>query len=133
MYTSTYYRVNDRTDYVEIVRTQVPFPTLDVTILENQSVLDTVRAYAGRGALVDVRATPGRNDPAFEEALKQFRVEIPRIFARVAVLMKTATGVMHASRLSAGDDTLAVTRIFDSEEAAISYAGGGKPRVAAAS
>ncbi|MFK8004399.1 MAG: hypothetical protein AB8H86_32835 [Polyangiales bacterium] len=111
------------------MRTEVPFPTLDVTILENQAVLDAVRPHAGRGALVDVRATPGRNDSAFEEALKQFRMEIPSIFARVAVLMKTATGVMHASRLSAGDETLAVTRIFDNEEAAVSYAIA-KPRVA---
>lgn len=122
MYSSAYYEIRDALNYIEIVRTAVPFPTLDATILENQAVLTKVRVCAGMGVLVDVRQTPGRNDGDFEDALRQFRVEIPRIFVRVAVLMKTATGVMHASRLSAGDNTLDVTRVFNDEDAAIAYA-----------
>jgi hypothetical protein len=53
----------------------------------------------GRAALlIDSRKAPPRNDPEFERAMAPLRQDIFRIFARSAVLVQTAVGLLQVTR-----------------------------------
>ena len=48
--------------------------------------------------LVDVRLGPGRNDPEFERAFQAHRLRAISLFARVAVLVRSAAGMLQVQR-----------------------------------
>lgn len=111
---------------VRIVRTSIPHPTPE--ILE-ESYLQASRAMdrygrRGRGLLVDVRNAIGRNEPAFDEALRRARARNDAGFARIAVLLRSQAGMLQLMRLSEEDGT--VRLITMSEEAALAYLRHGK-------
>jgi hypothetical protein len=69
------------------------------------------------GLLVDLRSAPSRNDPEFEETVKDFRQALFSIFQRASILVRTATGKMQLTRHVRSDG--GSTRVFDDEELAI--------------
>jgi hypothetical protein len=48
--------------------------------------------------LMDLREAPLRNDPGFEEAIRQLLAQLFMGFAKVAVLVRTAVGELQTSR-----------------------------------
>jgi hypothetical protein len=69
--------------------------------------------------LVDMRLSPMRNDPAYEQALAQARSRLLHGFRRVAVVVRTAAGLLQAKR-HRRDDASDV-EIFHEEAAALEY------------
>ena len=77
--------------------------------------------FQGWGLLIDTRDAPGQNDPDFERTLQRLRQEADAIFPRVAMVVQTTVGELHARRLQLqrrgewfdeGSEAL-VTRDFD--------------------
>lgn len=71
------------------------------------------------GLLCDVRPAPGNNDPSFETGIAPARARLFARFARVATLVKSATGLLQVQRLAldAGEHGL----VFRDEPAALRY------------
>lgn len=69
--------------------------------------------------LIDLRAAPGRNDPAFENAMAKHRTALMRSFSAVAVLVRTATGQLQVARIGR-EDGLDVT-VFTDEGKAVDW------------
>jgi hypothetical protein len=67
----------------------------------------------------DLRQAPGRNDPAFEQAMAPFRLRMQQGFARVAILVATPVGRLQVQR-HAVSDSIAL-RIFLNEPEADAY------------
>ncbi len=59
----------------------------------------------GRGLLVDSRLAPGRNDPAFEVVMTEFRRRALPGFAAAAVLVQSAMGRLQAQRITRQEGT----------------------------
>jgi len=76
--------------------------------------------------LVDLRASPGRNSPEFENAMAKQRQELLRDFAASAVLVQTAIGKLQVARIGRTDpleppvftDEAAALRWLDSRRSA---------------
>ncbi|WP_437807585.1 hypothetical protein [Sorangium sp. So ce1078] len=66
--------------------------------------------------LLDIRAAPGRNDPAFEAALDRIRPLWLQGFRRVGVLVQSVVGAMQAQRYARRDS---IKRLITSDEAAL--------------
>jgi hypothetical protein len=69
--------------------------------------------------LIDLRAAPGRNDPAFENAMAKQRAALMSGFSAVAILVQTATGQLQVARIGR-EDGLDVT-IFTDESKAVAW------------
>lgn len=74
---------------------------------------------ADLGLLVDVRAAPPRNDPAFEEVMAHYRIRMMRGFARVAILVQSAVGKLQVRRHSHDDGI--VSLVTQEEKEALTY------------
>lgn len=100
-----------------------PFPDTDAlhsTMALFAHALSSI-PHADSAILVDLRNTPGRNDPAFETAMAYWR---PRMFAgfpKIAILVKTVLGKLQVAR-HAQTDRLPFFVCYTLEEAA-SYVG----------
>lgn len=104
-------------------RTPVPFKSIEEIVESNDRVLEQLRPYhAGYGVIVDMRQAPQRNDPSFENAMSRLRNRVTEVFARVAVLLDSAVGVLQVDRLgrAEGGKTFAT----QSESAATRFARG---------
>jgi hypothetical protein len=101
-----------RTEYIVITqesggriiryrRTATHFPDLTIAKRNYDEVVATYDRAGrhGRGLLVDSRDALGRNDPAFEKLLLEFRSRALPGFVAHAVLMRTAVGLLQAQRL----------------------------------
>lgn len=77
--------------------------------------------------LVDLRTSPVRNDPEWEQAAGQLRPKLFKGFSRVAVLVKTAVGALQIQRYSR-EDNLDLHIFFDEQEALVYLAGRRPPR-----
>jgi hypothetical protein len=101
---------------VRLTRSATAFP--DVNTLERSYRTIGLRfdqlGRSGRCLLVDVRATVGRNDPAFELAVRRVLPLIDRGFDRVAILVQTAAGLLQGRRRSYEDDFM---RLVSRDEA----------------
>jgi hypothetical protein len=53
--------------------------------------------------LIDLRLSPGNNDPEFESAMADQRTALMSGFIAVAVLVQTATGALQVSRIGRQD------------------------------
>jgi hypothetical protein len=71
------------------------------------------------GLLVDVRYGPSRNDPEFEDSLREARRPIFDGFRCVAILVKTEAGKLQVQRYHREDGE--PTRVFHDEAAALAY------------
>ncbi len=77
------------------------------------------------GLLVDVRQVNPVSDPEIEKAMGHNRGPLFRVFNRQAVLLRSASGRMQASRLLK-DESKSSLQTFGDEEEAIAWALGGK-------
>ncbi|WP_437477849.1 hypothetical protein WME75_29080 [Sorangium sp. So ce1014] len=100
------------------VRSSKPFASLEELEASVASVCVSLDGL-GRSRyalLLDVRAAPGRNDPAFEAALDRLRPLWFRGFRRVGVLVQSVVGELQAQRYARRDS---IKRLITSDEAAL--------------
>lgn len=100
----------------ELVRRERPFAGAEEVELAHEHMTSALEHRRPRAILVDIRAAPMNNDPAFERSFAQYRTRIVRSAARAALLLRTKAGRLHATRL-AREDGVALT-VFEDEEAA---------------
>lgn len=108
---------------VILKRTALVFSSTADVIRANDAVIAQIRpGHNQYGIVVDMRQAPLRNDPAFENAMGRLRNELTSRYARLALLLETAVGVLQVNRIGReeGNRTFA-TR---SESAAIKFAMG---------
>lgn len=95
----------DGGSYVRIARTAAIHPdiaTLRASFEGVIAALDSV-GRTGRAMLFDTRAPMGRNDPAFDQAMASLRPRIDIGFLRVAVLVRSAVGMLQVRRFVSED------------------------------
>ena len=85
---------------VHLGRTTAPFDT--ILQMEQQyalvfAALDRI-GRRGMRLLIDLRRAPGRNDPAFDLAMKRVRPKLFAGFTRVAILVQSTVGALHVTR-----------------------------------
>jgi sulfite reductase (NADPH) flavoprotein alpha-component len=108
---------------VVLCRTPIPFESLSVLVKENEAVLALIRQeHSSYGVIVDMRQAPARNDPAFEGAMRHLRETLTMRFARLAVLIESAAGVLQVNRLGRGEGQRHFATM--SESAAMKFAKG---------
>jgi hypothetical protein len=108
---------------VALRRTSTPFASVDEIASANGDIVARIRAEHRRwGVVVDMRRAPRRNDPAFEAAMRGLREAVEGSFARTAVLLQTAVGVLQVTRLTREDGT--ATFATQDEAAAFRFARG---------
>ena len=107
---------------VRATRTALAFASVDEMQRAHKEFLRVVGPFAQHSLLLDVRLAPARNDPEYEKGLAALRRQITARFRRVAILVKSAVGGLHARRL-AREDGVAM-RIFQDEAAALDYLAG---------
>jgi hypothetical protein len=71
--------------------------------------------------LVDVRAGPANNDPAFENAMNVQMVALVAQFRAYAVVVKSAAGVLQVNRLVRSVRESAEDHVFRDEDHAIAF------------
>ncbi|WP_309888668.1 hypothetical protein [Archangium sp.] len=92
--------VDERKRIVHTIRSDKPFGAieeLDGLFARLGSVLDTLDRPR-YGLFSDIRATPGRNDPQFEEALARLRPIWIGGFRKIGVLVRSTVGQMQVQR-----------------------------------
>lgn len=104
-------------------RSPKPVISLDDLVVANAAVLAHFRrGYSAYGVVVDMRQAPPRNDTGFENAMAELRMGLATNFARVAVLLESATGLLQVNRIGRNDS--AQTFATQNEPAAIKFAKG---------
>lgn len=106
---------------VRVVRSTTPHPSPKVMEDSYMQVARALDVYGrqGRCLLVDTRNVSGRNDPEYEAALRRSRDRIDAGLLRIAVLLRTAAGMLQLMRISEEDGT--VRMITMDEQVAIAY------------
>lgn len=106
---------------VRMIRSSVPHPSVQAMETSYLGVAFTFDRIGrqGRCLLVDARNGAGRNDPEYDAAFRRARERIDAGLLRIAVLLRTATGMLQLMRLSEEDGT--VRLITMSEPDAIAY------------
>ena len=102
LYRSAFYELSEdrRERVVTLARTAAPFLTHASVRAEVDRVVERFEPrHRELGIVVDMRSAPGRNDPEFEAAMRHLRFAVGQAFARVVVLVATASGQMQAARL----------------------------------
>ena len=104
-------------------RMGLPFGSLDELSAANQQVVQLIRPeHRAWGIVVDMRQAPPRNDPSFESAMRGLRDAVELRFARTAVLLGTAVGLLQVTRLTREDG--ATSLATQSEAEALRFARG---------
>lgn len=111
--------VDEAASLVRMTRTAAPFASPDEMQRAHREVLRALAPFRGHRLLLDVRSGPSRNDPEYEKGLAALRKQIVERFERVAILVKSAVGGLHATRLAREDGVQA--RIFQDEALALAY------------
>jgi hypothetical protein len=106
---------------VWLLRTRQPYPNIPAVHAAREGVLDCLRnrMHLRLALLVDLRTGPSRNDPEFEETVKDFRQALFSLFRRSAVVVRMAAGVMQLTRYARSDGV--GTAIFTDEDEALAY------------
>lgn len=107
--------VYERMGIIRTIRSETPFTSLEAIedILERLArVLDGL-GRSRYGLLADLRATPGRNDPQFEEAMERLRPLWVDGFRKVGVLVRSTVGLMQIQRHARRDG---VKRLISKDE-----------------
>lgn len=114
---------NERANFVQWVRTPTPFPSGKASIDSHLALKAALApAISAKAALLfDVRMSPLRNDPEFDEIGKQYVDPLVSQFERVAVLVATAMGKLQLSRLKR--ERLLKIEVFDDEHLARAFVG----------
>ena len=100
LHETEFHRFVDHGAFLELVRTEVPYPTVDALENEYRALVAAKRPMenGSRGLLVDLRRARGRNDPEFEAAIGRWRRRSLVGFQPLIVLVQSALGVMHVER-----------------------------------
>jgi hypothetical protein len=106
---------------VRATRTPQPFASVDEMQRAHKELLRAVAPFDDYCLLLDVRLGPARHDPEYEAGLASLRRQITERFQRVAILVRSAVGGLHARRLARTDGV--EMRIFQDEAAALAYLG----------
>jgi hypothetical protein len=97
--------VDPETGIALYVRTSTPYPSVAwVERVHEQlsAALDGI-GRARHGLLVDLREAPLTNDPLFEQVMRTCRPRLLRGFAKVAALVRTASGSLQVKRFARED------------------------------
>jgi hypothetical protein len=111
--------VDEAARLLRMTRTAAPFASPDEMQRAHREVLRAVAPFRGHRLLLDVGAGPARNETGFEKRFASLRKQIVERFERVAILVKSAVGGLHATRLAREDRVHA--RIFQDESLAFAY------------
>ena len=111
--------VDESARLVRMTRTSAPFTSPDEMQRAHKEVLRAVAPFLEYRLLLDVRSGPSRNDPEYEEGMASLRKQIVVRFDRVAILVKSAVGGLHVSRLARQDGVR--VRVFQEEDLALDY------------
>jgi hypothetical protein len=104
-------------------RLPVPFTSIGEITAANHAVIQRILPrHRTAGVVVDMRAAPPRNDPAFESAMRGLRSNVETRFARTAVLLATQVGMLQVNRITREDG--ATSFATTSEQAAFRFAQG---------
>ncbi|HYX34220.1 MAG TPA: cytochrome b5 domain-containing protein [Oligoflexus sp.] len=104
-------------------RTPTPVNAIAELIASNERIISLMQTqYVSYGVIVDMRQASQRNDPDFENAMLKLRLAVATSFARVAVLLESATGVLQVNRIGRNDG--AETFATMNEFAAVKFARG---------
>jgi len=102
-----HFRIESEGPLVRITRSNAAFASIEAmesAMEELNRQLDSLER-GGRRLLVDTRAAPPRNDPAFEEAFGPHRKRMLSGFQRHAVLVQTEVGRLQVNRHARADGT----------------------------
>jgi hypothetical protein len=103
-------------------RSTAPFASVEEMARAHTEVEAALQKLKAKRLLIDVRDGPaGRNDPAFEEGGRAGRQRLTQGFELIAILVRTAAGELHATRLARLDGIECV--VFSDEAAALAYLG----------
>jgi hypothetical protein len=103
------------------------YPDIDALRKSNNDRDAAMKAFVGKGyvLLLDMRDGPMRNDPAFEAETTASRARLFGVFAKVAIVLRTAVGMLQVERLKREGrmDQLAekVQNFHDDEAAALRF------------
>jgi hypothetical protein len=103
---------------LRMIRTAVPYPNTQSLEDTFDQIFEASFPYRQRGwtLLSDQRLAPGRNDPAFEQAMARIRLQLYPLFRKRAIWVQSKVGVLHISRLAKEDG---VSRLVSTDEAEI--------------
>src|SRR2546421_11928551 len=104
---------------VRMTRTPAAFTSPEEMQRAHKEVLRAVAPFLEYRLLLDVRQGPSRNDPEYEKGMASLRKQIVVRFDRVAVLVKSAVGGLHVTRLAREDQVR--VRVFQEEDLALDY------------
>ena len=125
LYEGPYYdlRLDQQRAVLWLHRSSAPIERLGEVHAAQSAVLDRLEQIACRsfGLLVDLREAPSRNDPEFEEAVKEFRRQLFSSFPRNALLVRTAAGKMQLTRHVRSDGSVSLVKIFNDEAEAMEF------------
>lgn len=103
---------------VRVIRSSKAYP--DIAAMEHSygQLIDVALSLRRKdlGLLTDQRLAPGRNDPAFEQAVARLRNQLYPLFRKRAVLVQSMVGKLQLTRLSKADG---LARLVSQDEAEI--------------
>ena len=104
---------------LRMTRTAAQFASPEEMQRAHKEALRVVAPFLEYRLLLDVRGGPSRSDPEYEKGLASLRRQIVVRFDRVAILVKSAIGGLHATRLARQDGVR--VRVFQEEDLALDY------------
>ncbi len=118
--------VDDDEKLVRAKRTDRAYPTIEALRAANAERIAVFEPIAGKGyvLLLDMRDGPMRNDPAFEEETRKARLQLFHVFYKVAILLRTAVGMLQLERLKREEQEArgaTPMQTFDDEAAALAF------------
>lgn len=114
-------RLDRRSRIVHLWRSPEPFPTLDEARAGWLSVVAALDrcGRSGRCLLADLRDGPARNDPEYEQLVREIVPRVHAGFLRNAILVRLAVGALQIKRHAKADG---IERLISSSEAeALAY------------
>lgn len=114
--------IDEERRLVRRTRTALGFPSLEAAQADYEAMLESYEhidrpEYA---LLIDVRAAPPRNDPAFEKMVRAYHDRLYSGFRRLATLVKTQAGKLQVTRLFQRS-SFAMRVFHDDEAGALEY------------
>jgi hypothetical protein len=110
-----------RTHIARFTRTSAPIQSLEEAARHFGEAIAALDAL-GRlriGLIIDSREAPMKNDPQYETAMAEHRRLVARGIPRIAVIVKTAVGRLHAQRLGKEDQLRQV--VVGTDDEALEY------------
>src|SRR2546430_15865351 len=111
--------VDEAARLLRMTRRAAPFGSPEEMQRAHKEVLRQVAPFLEYRLLLDVRDGPSRSDPEYEKGIASLRKQIVVRFDRVAILVKSAIGGLHATRLARQDGVR--VRVFQEEDLALDY------------